>query len=73
MKKRILSFLLCLVMALSLLPTAVFAADVVQYDTWVGGNRVTSANKDDVLGDGTVHYEPKNGDTAPIIPTPERA
>lgn len=35
------------------------AADVKEYDLWVGGTRVTSSNKDDVLGDGTVSFDPE--------------
>ena len=31
---------------------------VVNYDVWVGGTQVTSANKDDVLGNGKVTYTP---------------
>lgn len=31
---------------------------VVTYNVWVGGTQVTSANKDNVLGDGTVTYTP---------------
>ena len=31
---------------------------VVKYNVWVGGTQVTSVNKDNVLGDGTVTYTP---------------
>jgi hypothetical protein len=34
---------------------------VVTYPVWVGETQVTDANKDNVLGDGTVTYEPGNG------------
>ena len=34
---------------------------VVTYPVWVGDTQVTEVNKDDVLGDGTVTYEPGNG------------
>ena len=30
------------------------------YDVWVNGVRVTESNKDDVLGDGTVRYDPSS-------------
>ena len=33
---------------------------VVTYPVWVGDTQVTDANKDNVLGDGTVTYEPGN-------------
>jgi len=34
---------------------------LVEYPVWLGGKQVTSENKDDVLGDGTVSYEPGDG------------
>ena len=39
---------------------------VVNYDVWVGGTQVTSANKDNVLNDAnaTVKYTPADGETA---------
>lgn len=54
MKKRILSVLLALVMVCTLLPVTASAAE--NYDLWVGGVQVTSANASDILGDGTVSY-----------------
>lgn len=63
MKKQILSILLTLCMALSLVPTAVLAAgaDVLQFDISVAdkdGNavQITSLNQNDVLGDGKVSF-----------------
>ncbi|MBQ8893754.1 MAG: hypothetical protein IJ043_05020 [Clostridia bacterium] len=41
---------------------AEFAKGLI-YDTWVGGVQVTSDNKDDVLGNGTVAYIPSAGTT----------
>lgn len=32
-------------------------AEVVAYDIWIAGTQVTSDNSDDVLGDGTVHFD----------------
>ena len=32
---------------------------VITYPVWVGETQVTEANKDDVLGDGNVEYDPK--------------
>jgi len=57
MKKRLLSTLLTVCMALTLLPTAALAA--TDYGIWVGTTQVTSANTSNVLGDtGTVTYDP---------------
>ena len=58
MKHKILSLLLALCMALSLMPATVFVADATSYDVWVGGTQVTAENADDVLDDGTVSYDP---------------
>lgn len=56
MKKRLLSILLGACMALTLLPTAAFAA--TSYGIWVGTTQVTSDNANDVLADsGTVTYD----------------
>ena len=33
--------------------------DNIAYNVWVGATRVTETNMDDVLGDGTVSYEPE--------------
>lgn len=35
------------------------ATQVTKYNIWVGNKRVTSANKNNVLGNGTVKYNPK--------------
>ena len=64
MKKRMLSLLLILVMTLSLLPTAVLADDATDYKIRVcrpdgsDERKITSANYTDVMGDGTVSYDP---------------
>ena len=55
MKKRLLSLMLCLVMALSLVPMTAYAVD--DYGVVVGGTRITSDNCNDVFGDGTVSYK----------------
>ena len=59
MKKRLLSVLLLLAMLLTLLPTMALADDVVDYGISVSETPVTSRNCTDVLGDGTVSYDPK--------------
>ena len=47
------------------------AAPVTTYPVWVGGVQVTSANKDDILGDGKVSYTPGEGSgTLTITGTP---
>lgn len=59
--RRFLSVALCVLMLGSLLPVSVLAEGgteaPVSYDLWVNGVSVTSANADDVLGDGTVRYD----------------
>ena len=83
--RRLWSFLLTISMVLSSLtgfiPGTMVTAmaeeytdgdpDVITYDLWVGGNRVTSANMNDVLGDADegakVKFTPASGDT-PAIP-----
>ncbi len=46
-------------------------ASVTEYPVWVGGVQVTSANKDDILGDGKVSYTPGEGSgTLTITGTP---
>ena len=58
MKKRILSLLLCCVMLLGLLPTAVFAADAIDYGFTINGTAVTSENIGSLPGvTGTVSYD----------------
>jgi hypothetical protein len=59
MRKRILSILLSVCMALTLLPTVALASPV-SYGIWVGATEVTSENMDGVIGDGidgTVTYD----------------
>lgn len=56
---KLWSLLLTVVMVLTLVPATVFAAPVVSYDVFIGGQRITSETKDDVLDDGgTVSYDP---------------
>lgn len=52
--KKFLSLLLCLSL---LFCTGIAAYAVEEYDVWVAGVRVTSANAGDVLGNATVIYE----------------
>ncbi len=56
MKKRVLSVILsaCILLCIS---QTVFAA-VTTYRVWVQGVQVTSENCNDILGDGTVNYNP---------------
>ncbi len=64
MKKRMLSILLCVCLALALLPAAALADGVTDYDVWVGGVRVTSANAGSITGPGitgTVRYDAASG------------
>ncbi|MBQ6431500.1 MAG: S-layer homology domain-containing protein [Oscillospiraceae bacterium] len=57
MKKRVLSLLLALVLAILLLPAvSVFAAD---YGLYICGTQVTDANCKDILGDGVFSFDPK--------------
>ena len=58
MKKRLLSILLMCCMVLTLLPTAVFAADAINYDFTINGTAVTSENIGSLPGvTGTVSYD----------------
>lgn len=57
--KRVLSLALTLVLVLGCLSglhLPVYAETV--YDLWICGQQVTSENKDDVMGDGTVSFDP---------------
>lgn len=56
--KKIWGAVLTLMMVLSLLPTSAFAEEKV-YPVWVGDVQVSEENKDNVLGDGTVKFDPK--------------
>lgn len=68
MKKRLTAMLLSLCMMLTLLPASAFAAGngdaqtksggVETYDLYIAGTQVTSENADDILGDGTVSFNP---------------
>ena len=44
---------------LSKTPQYMVATAYMEYNTWVGGVRITSENEDDVFGDGTVSYDHK--------------
>ena len=48
-KKRVLGLLLGLVLMLLGMSMTVYAAETTEYDLWVGGTQVTSANASDVL------------------------
>ena len=56
--KRTVSLCLTLLMILGCLPNLSLMASAANYGVWVLGTRVTDANKGDVLGDGTVSYNP---------------
>lgn len=60
--RRALLFLVMLIGLLSLAPGSAWAAPEEKYDLYFGGvvrgTQVTSDNKDDVSGDGTVSYDP---------------
>ncbi len=66
MKKRLASLTVALALCLTFLP-ATARADT-SYDLWVGGVRVTDANANNVLGDGTVSYTPADDTTTPATP-----
>ena len=55
--KKILSLLLVIAMMVTLAVT-VSAEETTAYDLYVGGVQVTSDNLNDVLGDGTVSFDP---------------
>ncbi|MBR6360361.1 MAG: hypothetical protein IKS04_01070 [Clostridia bacterium] len=57
--KRVLSILLSLMLVLGTVAVGGMTASAAEeYELRVGGVRVTDDNKDDVLGDGTVSYNP---------------
>ena len=62
MKKRLFSLLLALLMVFSLFPALSAPASAVDaYNVWVSGVQVTSANKNDILGDGgRARFNPSN-------------
>ena len=55
MTKRILTLLLALALVCALLPVTLASA-TTYYNLWVGGNRVTSENITDILGNGLFSY-----------------
>ncbi len=55
MKKRLISIFLSVCFILSI--TATVCAAPVSYRIWIDGIRITSANADNVKGDGTVSYD----------------
>ena len=64
--KKLWSILLSLALLMGLLSGMTLTASAVvvtEYPLWVGSTQVTSANMDNVLGDGTVSFTPANGDT----------
>ena len=72
MKKRILGILLSLALMIGMMPVlglsqTAYADDVTNYDLWVGGTQVTSANKDDVFNDQKVSYTPATDTSAAIL------
>ena len=50
---------LALAVSLTAVPAYVRADEPVEYSVWIGGEQVTSKNSSDVLGDGTVSYDPE--------------
>lgn len=52
-------WILLLVMLIAFVPAHVHA-QAGKYDIWVGGIQVTDENAHDVLGDGSVSYDPEN-------------
>ena len=60
-KGKLLGLFLAVCMLFSIMPTKVFASDVTNYDLWVGGVQVTSANMGSITGagiTGAVNYDP---------------
>lgn len=58
MRKRMLSLLLCAVMIAGLMPMSVSALEEYEYP-YIAGTQITDATASDVLGDGTVSYDPE--------------
>ena len=56
MKKKLLAVLICLVMAVGLLPVAAFAAE--DYDLYVNGEQFTSEKLSIACGEGTADFNP---------------
>ncbi|MBR1690847.1 MAG: S-layer homology domain-containing protein [Oscillibacter sp.] len=63
-KRKLLSIVLSLAMALSLLPATALAVQEAGYNVWVSGREVTPSNMNDVLGDGKVVYTPATDEAA---------
>ena len=57
MKKRFIRILLCLVLAISLVPAAALAAPT-NYNVWVNGEQFTSEHLTIACGSGTASYDP---------------
>lgn len=57
MQKRMLSLILCTVLCLLVVTVTAFADDT-SYNIWVNGEQITSANQENVLGNGTVSFDP---------------
>ena len=57
MKKRFMRILLCLVLAISLVPAAALAAPT-NYNVWVNGEQFTSEHLTIACGSGTASYDP---------------
>ena len=61
MRRRIFPILLSLALVITMIPAfsmTSFADEGEPYYVWVAGTWVTDANKNDVLGDGTVSFDP---------------
>ncbi len=64
--RKLLGILLTLALILGLMPgmsLTAYADGVTNYELWVGGTQVTSANASDVFDDGKVSYTPASGTT----------
>ena len=56
--KRILAVMLVFCMMMGMVPMTAYAIELEEYDVWVAGTQVTSANAADILGDGAASYNP---------------
>lgn len=54
---RLLSAALATAMAMTMLPVAAFAEDVIDYDLSVAGQQAHSYNAENILGDGTARFD----------------
>ncbi|MBR5112271.1 MAG: hypothetical protein IK097_02470, partial [Clostridia bacterium] len=61
MTEKVLSILLSLMLVLGTISVVGLTASAADFRLKVGGVSVTDDNKDDVLGDGTVSYDPVSG------------